>query len=172
MHVPYYIKVVSNSSRTILKIVILSLQGSHVIQQLMKAYCSSRLKDMLWSEQADEQILNNLINIPQLLGNRLQLDLDEFFIPKTFYTTLIIAVCEVLAKCHTAISIASHDYSLNHIGYLVSKIITSGYHGNTKPILLYYVVTCNGRCSGLHDHLFRYDYIKRYDMAENILHSD
>lgn len=149
-----------------------SLQGSHVIQQLAKDYCSSRLKEMLWSEQPDEQTLTNLINMPQLLGNRLQLDLDEYFIPKTFYTTLISVVCDVLMKCYTATSTASHDYTLSHISYLVSKIITSGYHGNSKLTLLGDVIICNHRCSEQHDKLFRHCYIKRYDMAKNILCSD
>lgn len=114
-----------------------SLQGSHVIQQLAKDYCSSRLKEMLWSEQPDEQTLTNLINMPQLLGNRLQLDLDEYFIPKTFYTTLISVVCDVLMKCYTATSTASHDYTLSHISYLVSKIITSGYHDAVNNMISY-----------------------------------
>lgn len=92
---------------------------------------------MLWNEQqVNEQTLNNLINIPQLLGNRLQLDLEEYFIPKTFYTTLMTIICDVLKKCHVAISTGSHGYSLNHIGYLASKIITSGYHGNVLSISL------------------------------------
>lgn len=121
-----------------------SLQGSHLIQQLIKDYCccndeGSRLKDMLWTEQQiDRQTLDNLINIPQLLANRLQLELEECFIPKTFYVTLITAVCDVLLKCHTAISTGSHDYSLCHVGYLMSKIITSGCHGNVHPVSLQY----------------------------------
>ena len=110
----------------------LSLQGSHLIQWLIKEYCcSDRLKDMLWTQQeVDQQTLTNLINIPQLLANRLQLELDECFIPRTFYLTLITTVCDVLLKCHNAISTGSHDCSLNHLGYFVSKIITSGCHGN------------------------------------------
>lgn len=109
----------------------LSTQGGHLIQQLIKNYCVSRLKDMLWDEQrVDTEALNNLINIPQLLSNRLQLELEEYFVPEMFYTTLMSAVCDVLLKCHVAISTGSHDYSLNHMGYLISKIVTSGYHGN------------------------------------------
>ena len=127
---------------------------------------------MLWNEQQlEEQTLNNLINIPQLLGNRLQLNLEEFFIPKMFYSTLVSVVCDVLVKCHTAISTGSCDCSLSHIGYLVSKIVTSGHHGNVAVnlALLHY---SNSRCSGSHDHLFRHCYVRRYDMAENILYPD
>ena len=109
----------------------LSLQGSELIQQLVKECCSIRLEEMLWKEQhVTEQTLNSLVNIPQLLANQLQLSLDEAFIPKRFYATLISVVCEVLGKCHTAISTGSHDYSLSHIGYLVSKVIISD-HGNS-----------------------------------------
>ena len=124
---------------------------------------------MLWSGQPDEQTLNNLINMPQLLGNQLQLDLDEFFAPKTFYASLIAVVCEVLARCHMAISAGSHDCSLGHISYLVSKIATSGYHGNAECNSVHYAIICNNRCNGSHDHLFRWYYFKRHDMAENIL---
>ena len=124
---------------------------------------------MLWSEQLEEQTINNLINIPQLLGNQMQLNLEEYFIPKIFYTTLIAAVCDVLVKCHTAISTGSHDCSLGHLSSLVSKIITSGYHGIDEAYFagLYY---SHYRCSGSRDLLFRNCYIKRHDMAENILY--
>ena len=125
---------------------------------------------MLWSEQQlEEQTLNNLINIPQLLGNQLQLHLEEFFIPKMFYRTLITVVCDVLVKCHTTISTGSHDCSLGHVSYLVSKIITSGYHGNIEVAYLTVLYYSNNRCSGSHDLLFRNYYIKRHDLAENIL---
>ena len=169
MHVSYYIKVVSDGSRNVLKIATLSLQGSYAIQKLVKEFCSLRLTDMLWSGQADEQTLNNLINMPQMIGNRLQLDLDKFFIPKAFYATLIAIVCEVLARCHTAISTGSRDCSLIHISHLVSKVATSGYHGNPDCNSVCYVVICNNRYIGSHDHLFRYCYCKGYDMAEDIL---
>ena len=156
MHVPYYIKVVNDGSRIkYLRLPHFSLQGSQAIQKLVKEFCSLRLTDTLWSGQVDEQTLNNLINMPQLLGNRLQLDLDEFFVPKTFYTSLIAVVCEVLARCHTAISAGSHDCSLVHISYLVSKIATSGYHGNTECNSVHYAMTCNDRYIVSHDHLFR-----------------
>ena len=111
----------------------ISVQGSHLIEQLIEECCTCRLKEMLLNEQeSDEHTLNNLINIPQLLGNRLQLNLKQFFIPKTFYTTLLMTVCDVLAECHDAISNGTRDCSLGHIGHLVSKVTTSGYHGNNE----------------------------------------
>ena len=99
----------------------------------MKQFCTAEQQDglvsVLWSDCCQQQLLqqqdySNIINLPQLLGNRLELRLDQLFTPRLFLVKLMMVVCAVLEKCYNGIG--SHDYSMSNLAQFIARIITSG----------------------------------------------
>ena len=99
----------------------------------MKHFCTAGQQDglasVLWRDCCQQQLLqlqdySSIVNLPQLLGNRLELRLDQLFTPRLFLLKLMKVACAVLEKCHH--SMGSHDYSMSNLAHFIAKIITSG----------------------------------------------
>lgn len=99
-----------------------------MIQELIREFCTAEggLAKLLWAEccRLPVQDYSKIFNLPQLLGNKLGVRLDQAFTPRLFFMVLMKVVCAVLKKCHHGIG--SHDYCLCSLAHFIAKIITCG----------------------------------------------